>query len=155
MRHVSDFCLPAISLVIPVSLLILGCATRTPEPQLAQQGQDYELSWSPNDENGTFGIKLTSKSKTSLCFSVDDWPDRLGEVSGGAGRASLKAVHYAAPSADTNFGFCVGRACTIVVAPYATVEGIIGYKEFGDPGAIKALRNKQLTYNISPFFCPT
>jgi hypothetical protein len=141
--------------VIAASLLILGCATRTPEPRLARQGQDYGLSWSPNDENGTFGIKLTSKSKTSLCFSVDDWPDRLGEVSGGAGRASLKAVDFSAASVDTNFGFCVGRACTIVVAPFASIEGVIGYKEFGNPDTVKTLRDKQLTYNISPFFCPT
>jgi hypothetical protein len=144
----------AISLVIAISSSILACATRTPEPRVAQQERDYELSWSANDDNSTFGIKLTSKSKIPICFSVDDWPNRLGEVSGGPGRASLKAVDFSAASADTNFGYCVGQACTIVVAPYASMEGVIGYKQFGDPDAIRALRNKQLTYDISPFFCP-
>ena len=144
-----------IILVIAVSPLILGCATRTPEPRLARQGQDYELSWSANDNSAEFAINLASRSKTPLCFSVDDWPDRLGEVSGGAGRASLKAVDFSAASVDTNFGFCVGRACTIVVAPFASIEGVIGYKEFGNPDTVKTLRDKQLTYNISPFFCPT
>jgi hypothetical protein len=144
----------AITFMIVAYLSILGCAAMPPDPRFAKQGQDYELSWSANDQNDTFDIKLTSKSKTPLCFSVDDWPDRLGEVAGGAGRASLTAVAFSAASTDTNFGFCVGKACTIVVAPFASIEGVIGYKEFGDTGTIKALRNKQLTYSISPYFCP-
>jgi hypothetical protein len=144
----------AILFVIAVILSILSCAINQPDPKFAQEGKDYELSWSANDDDSTFGLKLTSNSKTPLCISVDDWPDRMGQVSGGAGRASLTAVNFSAPSADTNFGYCVGKLCTIVIAPYSTINGVINYKEFGDPDKIKSLHDRQLSYGISPFFCP-
>jgi hypothetical protein len=139
--------------LLVIALSILGCTTRTPDPKFARQGQDYEFVWSANDNNVEFAIELASRTKTPLCFSVDDWPDKLGQVSGGPDRASLKAENFSAASADTNFGFCVGKDCTIVLAPNASIEGVIGYKEFGDPDAVRALRNKQLTYEIAPFFC--
>ena len=95
--------------IFSLALGMASCAISAPDPKFAKEGKDYELSWSQNDESSTFGIKLTSKNGKPLCISVDDWPDKFGQVSGGAGRASLKAVDFSAPSVVTNFGFCAGK----------------------------------------------
>jgi len=142
-----------IAFVVAVVLHVAARATTVPAPKFAQIDKDYELSWSQNDDKGEFAITLKSTSKSRLCISVDDWPDRSGQISGGGARSSIKADNFSAASVDTNFGFCVGKLCTITIAPYGSISGVIGYKEFGDSSYIKSLHNKQLTYVISPYFC--
>ena len=143
------------ALLITGALSITSCASSAiQESSSAVAGSDYALNVEPNDAASRFELTLTSKSARRICFAVDDWPNSLGQVTGGGGRALLRMDGQELPAAETNFGYCVGQSCQVQVQAGTTVSGYINYKEFGAPDRIRASSNKTLEYQVRPYFCP-
>ena len=143
-----------IAAVATTATLLGACAATPPElVQFAGSPQDYQLESRADDAAKVFRIQIRSVSDRAVCLSVDDWPNRLGQVSGGGARAKFRTDGAEIPARDTNFGMCVGASCTVRIPARGVLEGWIGYAEFGEPEAISARKTKQLVYSVAPNFC--
>lgn len=100
-----------------------------------------------------FVVNLISLDDRPLCLGVDQWPNELGQLDTGSKRATLKSDEGAYPARNENFGYCVGDACIIHVAPGSTLTGFIGYKEFGGPKTIARLTKRRLVFPVSTWIC--
>lgn len=142
------------SLWAVVAFAPVGCTKPLSGPvRFVDAPQDYEVKVTPMDTESRFAVELISHSSRDLCMGIDDWPNALGQISGGPERAKVFADGRAFPAADTNFGYCVGKTCTLRIKPRQTLRGVIGYKEFGEPREIAALNGKRLEYHVRPFIC--
>lgn len=143
-----------ITLIVAVAGLSAACvSTAAREPSHAVGGADYELVVQSNDVENRLDLIFNSKTARALCFSVEDWPNTLGQSAGGGGRALLHMRGRALPASDTNFGYCVGPTCEIRVEPKHSLKGHVNYSEFGDAAEIRADPAKRLQYQIRPYFC--
>lgn len=139
---------------LATGLLVVACATSAiQQPSHASAGTDYDLIVQANDAQSRFDLTIISKTPRPICFSVEDWPNDLGQSAGGAGRALLHTGNGDLAASDTNFGYCVGAACELTVPPKQSLKGHINYREFGDPARIMADAGKRLEYQIKPYFC--
>jgi hypothetical protein len=141
----------ALSLIL--STITGSCASsQVRVPIRAQPGTDYELKWVSDERTAEFLLTLRSKTRKELCMSVDSWPNRLGQVTGGS--VKLKSGSSELVAKDTNFGYCVGAAlCTIRISPHGSLSGSVAFKEFGELDMVRSLPKKQLIYDLAVFFC--
>ena len=138
------------SLVALLSAIVLSaCASsaRNKAPPM------YDLVIKDNVEQRRFELMLVSTDERSICFEVEKWPNKHGQVSGGSWRAILISGEQKFSAPDTNFGFCPGGCGIIVVSPGETLRGFIPYSEFGDPVQIAQLQDRRLEYLIVPRIC--
>ena len=143
-----------IGLLFGINLAAIGCATIAARRETrAFAATDYKLIVQANDPERRFDLTFLSNTSRPICFSLEDWPNNLGESAGGGGRALLHTATGDMPASDTNFGFCVGPACELHVQPKQSLKGYISYKEFGDPLRIASDASKRLEYRIKPYFC--
>ncbi len=132
----------------------VSCAgSRAQQTSTAIADRDYILTVKPNDAASRFDLALSSRSPKQLCLSVDDWPNSLGQVTGGGGRALLKLNGQDIPATETNFGYCVGKTCQTVLQPKKVLTGSVNYKEFKDPQTLRDTSSKTLQYQVHPYFC--
>ena len=137
-----------------LACVFAGCASNLPEHiRFADPHTEYVLEVDSNDIDQRFILKLSSLSDEYLCIGVDDWPNVLGQISGGSDRAVVSGGEETFYASDTNFGYCVGDGCTIRIRPRQTLTAFVGYKEFADPHEIAAIVDKKLTYRLRPFIC--
>lgn len=115
--------------------------------------QDYTLTSAANDDLKRFDLELRSNSSRSLCISGADWPNKLGQVSGGSERAKVVYGSREISSRDTNFGSCVGESCTVKIKPRSLMRGFISYNEFEESSGLSEVPEKRLIYQIKPYFC--
>jgi len=131
-----------------------GCAASAlPVIEFAKPSIDYVLDVSDHPDRNVFTVSLRSTSERNICISVDDWPNRYGNISGGSGRAELIFNDGVIPSTDTNFGYCSGSACIITLKPNSTISADVNYAEFGPVDTISKIKNKRMVYKISPSYC--
>ena len=141
---------------LAIGLFVVACTTNAVSPPShAIVGTDYDLVVQADDARSRFELTFISKTVRPVCFSVEDWPNNLGQSAGGGGRAMLHTSGGDLAASDTNFGYCVGAACKLTVLPGQSLKGHINYSGFGDPTRIAVDTNKRLDYQISPYFCST
>jgi len=137
-------------------LILLGgaCAKISPPPPVyAEVPRDYKITVNSDDNAKRFEITLLSKSKYDICISVDDWPNNLGELAGGPGRAVLELDDRSLTPNDTNFGLCIGKRCTVRIKSHDKIRGFINYKEFGYSADVASSSKKSLAYFVKPYKC--
>jgi hypothetical protein len=140
----------AIALVSCIPLLACAATSRGADVSFVPSSE-YELSISPNLAQQTFDLTLRSKSQTSICIDLDQWPNNLGQVAGGGERAKVIASGRTFPAVDHNFGYCIGKDCQIRVSAGGYLEGHIGFSEFPGWNWQRDLRNSHVVFLIKPW----
>lgn len=115
---------------------------------------DYELHVRDAPAIRRFELSLSSLTPSTLCLSVEAWPNARGELSDGSQRAVVVLDNGDIREAkDYNFGYCPGGCGMLAVSGYQSLSGQIAYdaiafRETGEESA-----PKQLRFSVSPERC--
>ena len=114
----------------------------------------FDITDRPDEKR--FVLSLKSLDDRPLCIYVEKWPNQKGQLHFGSRWVKLKSPNGTYPAKDENFGYCVdehGKHCLIYIAPRSTLNGFIGYEQFGNPAVIEKLSRRQLDFPVSPSVC--
>jgi hypothetical protein len=114
----------------------------------------FEITDRPAEKR--FALTLKSQDDRPLCIYVEKWPNQKGQVHFGRTWVKLESAEDTYAARDENFGYCIddsGKPCLLKILPGATLEGFIGYEQFGDPIVIAGLTHRKLHFPVSPQVC--
>ena len=137
-------------LLLIAALAACAAAARTTQPAAAN---DYSLDVRKDAASGTFLLSLTSRSTRPLCLGRDNWPSRVGRLHMGSQIAQVVVGSQSYPADDDNFGYCMGRGCTIRIEPGRSLRGHIAFSEFVGWNWRETLEQARLVFSVSPRTC--
>ena len=134
------------------SVLLLILATGCASPQPLHHTADFELKIEDVPDLERFDLQLHAKD-SPICLGVNQWPDQFGRVDMSSPRAVVFTNSGRFEARNFNFGYCIGRSCTIRIAPRSQLNGFVAYSEFPSGSEIRASTRRRLEYAIYPYSC--
>ena len=131
---------------------VIACAGSDWLPPLVPP-EAFEVQIKENPELRRFDIRLVSRVRYSICITQDQWSNGLGQLESSARLTKLRSGDIVLTAKESNFGFCTGPQCRLRIPPGESLEGFIGFDQFGDPVRIAALPNKRLEFGADPVRC--
>ena len=117
-------------------------------------GSAYRLEIRDMPESRRFELSLSSLTSSSICISVEEWPNARGELSDGSQRAAVVlSTGEVRAAKDYNFGYCPGGCGQLAVSGYQTLTGYITYDAIALQSLSEESAPKELRFSVTPVRC--
>ena len=141
--------------VVPLTLVLVGCAGRGDPPELFPAHPNEYLFTSairPNEMRAT--LSITSTTDRNLCIGALVWPDARGRVNFGRDYLYIEMPGERLQFRDQNMGsFPPGTIQSVRIGPGETVEASVSLEDFEGVTPQTDWANADLAYEITPTVC--
>lgn len=136
-------------------VVMLTCPLMACSPNVVRPSDDrFRLSVIQDDANHRFNIAFSSKDERPICISKENWPNTAGRFTVDNGDVFLKIGADSLPSRSPLMSaYCPGGCGELRIGPMEELRGFIAYDSFGEPAQIAAETEKDLIFDVYPYYC--